>query len=577
MEIYVLDAKAGAGKTTAVINSIAKNKDKKYLLVQETKDLISQTTKTLDEMGVGYVAITSDTSKNTTSELIDAVANESRVLITTRATFMNVTMAGFKFSGYHCYFDEFPEVFTLVNLKTEWKTAEIFQSLYEVVNEGLYNEITASKECHELKNTKPSDYALNAMMDAGIIAALTSECHKVFLSPDSKQMGILTTPEIFGGMRSVTLVGAKFDYHEVSLFWKEHEFTESPLQSSLRDVENKANVLIGYFNVNRWSKSLKTEDGQSQIIAGTLNKFFESQDDYLFTENQLMIDEFIRSGLRLWKVDKYKGSSTGAYIVPCKAAGLNDYRECLNAAFMNSMSRDTNYYVAAKAIMGFTAHELFELEVKCHNAYYAYQFCYRTKIREYGFNGEVNFVVGSEMIAKYLSEMIGEGGTVRQSQLTQAMNDVSDHSCFAYTRAGEVKTNQQKELKLELKAKRSCLTKLLDNRNRYNNTAKTRGKELKFCPDEIQLVRDFIKTVDINSTVVDMTNKMTLVDRYIEVFTDNKEYKAIAEVEVNESYVLAQVKPAITKEPPKVQMKSFSPETISRVKSLLSHMNNTIQ
>ncbi len=83
------------------------------------------------------------------------------------------------------------------------------------------------------------------------------------------------------------------------------------------------------------------------------------------------------------------------------------------------------------------------------------------------------------------------------------------------------------KLKQTLKEKRSALTKLMDNRNRYNSTAKARGKEIMFCPEEIQLVRAFIKTIDINGEISDMDAKLKLVEEYIGYFNKNKQFRAI--------------------------------------------------
>ncbi|PKG40211.1 DEAD/DEAH box helicase family protein [Psychromonas sp. Urea-02u-13] len=492
--VYILDAIAGLGKTTAVIAKTIEQaySGKRVLIVQETMDLLKQTEKDLKakarDTGSSGIYINSYHSGNTDAPISDKVIAKvnngeykKQVILITKETFFESMSNGLNGSDCVLYFDEYFSPFNMTSLSVEWESKKAFEHLYTTKDTGKYKRIKASAELHNLRKTNPNDYAYKAFKSAGVIRALSSDYMECYLRDGKKTSSLYTliTPDIFKSFIEVTLIGAKYEYHELSYFWKDANIQLSPLMKQLRAITPKFNLAIGYFTNQKYSLSMKTSSFQ-QCVGSALNSYF-ANDNYILTETKsnrkydlLCVDKYSANPFNNNKITK------GAIDIGCKVAGMNSYSSCSNAVYLNSMTMPDEWYKASKEIMNFGAQELYELELHGHISYYAYQYIYRTSIRNPEYSGAVNAVVGSSKIADVLMNMIDSDNIIIQEVPNTLPKEIKElEPSFAAMRlidesAKESKVLAKKAIKDECKALAKIARneiKKEDGRLRYKKSA----------------------------------------------------------------------------------------------------------
>lgn len=518
--ISILDAIAGAGKTTITVATAIELAagGEKVVIIQETQTLLDQTEQDLkekrSELKEWGVAIhkfhsKSKTCKSVSGSVINHMTegdSDNNIVLITKETFLEVRANNLDFNQWHCFFDEFMQPFDVIKLKTEWKSEIAFDSLYVALTSNKeYNEIIPSDELFRVIASSPDDYAYQAMRDDGIIRSLGAPYTKTWLSKDKKHLAVLITPDVFDCFKETTILGAKYHQHELSMFWREYSIQESPLTNKLRKLQPKFYMNIGYFNQFKWSKTFKKEENNMQAIAGGLNEFFDNSTTYILTESDELESDLV--GLRKFRYcRKSKTEQQGADFIGCKVAGLNTYRDDTAAAFLNTLSLPDFWYKAAKEIFSFGLSDMHKLELTCHNAYFAYQFIYRTACRNPDFEGAINAVVGSKDIAEQLLAMLPSSASVVVSQIEHDLVVDDKPSYFALRTAwNEDKKAKAKELK-ELKKELTALIKPLQAANRDR---KRSNKEPMYCPDLLIEISEFKKTASIQAirALIDCTRK----------------------------------------------------------------------
>ncbi|MEE7538841.1 hypothetical protein G8O18_14005 [Enterobacter kobei] len=403
--IFVLSAKAGAGKTTVVIEAAIKQAQyQPVVIMQETLDLLKQTEADIKaKSSIQIEKITSDEC-SAAQTIYNSVKDKTpRIMLITQAGFMLAMNKGADFSEFIGYWDEFMQVADVVKVKTDI-SSEVFTRSYTVVGiQGSHAIIQASDDLKTWAKTGSlQDYGLDGMTKAGVVDMLLADYRVNYLSADKKYITSIITPDVFKDFSSLTLIGACWEYHEQAMLWKQFKVQMSPLQTSLRFVEINGSVLLGYVADVQWSSTFMTKNQNE--VSSIMNDVFKEYDHYLFCCNE----NVQMSGLNKYVNDPYDGIQAGARWVSPKCAGLNKFKEADAAAFLCCLNRPTEYYKQIKDIFQLSTLDVYKLEVTCHNAYYAYQFLYRTRIRLY--NGEsVNFVVGSKAIAEVVKEMFNCG------------------------------------------------------------------------------------------------------------------------------------------------------------------------
>ncbi|AUS03015.1 P-loop containing nucleoside triphosphate hydrolase [Vibrio phage 2.275.O._10N.286.54.E11] len=446
LKLYILDAIAGAGKTRAIIYDSVRNaaNNERVLIIQETLDLLDQTyvdinnwikQRAITDVKVKRIhSLSKDSSKGVAGSALERCRSNhaGEILLLTKETFFEIRTRGYDFTGWVGYVDEFLNPFNVTKLSTEWKSAEVFESLYIPIEEDReFNEIGPSSELYKILKSKPDDYAYNAMKESGVIRSLSAPYIRCFIDDKKEHLATLITPDIFQNFKEVTICGAKYNYHEMSMFWRDYDILESPLKSELLEVKTEATVCIAYVNKVRWSSSLKRSSDLMSAIGKSLNEWFVNE-NYIISEKERFKNDL---GIIEWGIDRYtKTETTGGVFIGCNVAGMNNYRQDTNAAFLRSLGRPISWYKAARSIMEFSMSDIFDLEIKCHNAYSAYQFLYRTNIRIPTYKGEINYVVGSELIASTVKEMINSDNVLLY-ELPVDISEIKDSDmCFAFQR-----------------------------------------------------------------------------------------------------------------------------------------------
>ncbi|WP_330540982.1 hypothetical protein V0242_18575 [Aeromonas hydrophila] len=431
--IFILSAKAGAGKTTVVIDvAIKQAMVAPVVIMQETIGLIDQTLIDIQKKNTSNVQIEKITSNegNVAQTIYDSVKDKTpRIMLITQAGFKLAMNKGADFSEFIGYWDEFMEVVDVSLVKTELSST-VFDLSHTVLDtEGTHSVITASDQLREwFRKGKPKDWGFDGFDKSGIPEMLLASYRKNFLSKDGRYFTSVITPAIFSAFKELTLIGAFWEQHEQSMFWKECTQV-SPLQCLLRNVDINSNVFLGYLTSAQWSQKFIKEN--SDKIADILNDVFEEHEDYLFASNNDV--QFLN--LREYTNSKYYGVTSGASHVKTKCAGLNTYKIANAAAFMCCLTRPDWYYAEVQEIFKMSTLEIMRLEITCHNAYFAYQFLYRTRIRLYN-SEDVDFVVGSKLVAEAVQEMFNGVACMQCVDTEQVL--VETTNLHAATAAGRV-------------------------------------------------------------------------------------------------------------------------------------------
>lgn len=493
--LYVLSAIAGAGKTTAVIDAAIKQaKFNRVVIIQETLDLINQTVRDINNITSDVIvnAITSN-EPNVTRRIFDGCKDMTpRIMLITHEGFKMAITAGANFEGFIGYWDEFMEVVSVVELKRDLDTTAFDMSIVEVSKHNKHSVITASDQLKTwMKKGKPSDYGFDGIEQAGIVDMLLADYRVNYLSPDRTYFTSLITPKIFNQFESMTLCGACWNSHEQSMFWGSEGIQVSPLQDSLRQVSINSSVTLGYFTEFQWSQTFINNN--RYVIADILNNVFVDHSDYLYGVNS----DVTLPDLKMMASGKYVDPAAGAFEIKSKCAGLNKFKDANAAVFLTSMTRPLWFYRQIMEVFNFDLVKLGKLEIECHNAYFAYQFLYRTCIRKY--NGEaVDFVVGSKLIAECVQSMMKCSPLLYRAEGNYPLletTDASNSTCSSRL-LFEVRKDSAASLNELLKTKKKEISSLIKRaRNRRHvvthwETKRDSAMEASNLDDLIALLRE---------------------------------------------------------------------------------------
>ncbi|HDY7851885.1 TPA: hypothetical protein RQK38_000516 [Vibrio vulnificus] len=548
--IGIISANAGTGKSTMMVEhsvDYARN-NKPVVILQETIDLINETESNLNEeiervkaWNVSVHKFHSNTGRGTVYAQVTNHINKNRatafneILIMSREMFFQLRSEHYNLDGYICYHDEFLEAFVEKKLLTGWESKKSFEKLIAVKEQkhGVFetwDRVVGSDELEQIIEKNYNDYIINSLNEDGVLKLLLSSragyCD-VYVSKNRKKLFALIRPEMFGCFREVFFLGAKYEYHEMHWFWskweavmnkKIHIFDLASLGSKDHQLENtpsKANVELAYINDYRWSSDMKLKSHAiSESIVSTLNAYY-SGENYLLSEEK---DVFKRCmfDLEMFEQHRYNHSviRTGATLIGTKVAGINKYREDLNAAFLSPMSRSDEYYKAAidlflsyentkgnVIITEDSINQVHLLQLHCNIAYYAYQFMFRTMIRQYDSAHCAKFFVGTRELAEVLVSMIDCDSPIALKRIRKRLEGDTDTS-QCYSVRGSCKDILERCAKQERKEIKKFINKVKRQLNDWARKRKSLSENDKTAlSSALSLITNSIKSIDQSSAV----------------------------------------------------------------------------
>ncbi|KAK46359.1 hypothetical protein BG58_11065 [Caballeronia jiangsuensis] len=412
MQIYFVDALAGAGKTTAAIKHALAQVEigAKVAIVQPSTQLIDQTYNALVKSARPKTQITkyhtqcADSVKTTVSNHLRAAApGVGEILLISHQTFLTLPY-WHNAKDWDVIIDELPQI------EDDW-TANLpvnhaaFTSHVEVRRDSnKYCQIT-TKAGSETEVQRMAECLLNDQQDK-IYQTVCQKLHNpqawtTYVNVESwdkvvsgEEMGkhqittfSLLKPQSFNKYRTVTIMGAMFKDSVLYLLWqREVEFIEHAAIASnlsMRFHTNGELLTIKYLFDGTWSKTLKETKIGSVTVANRAREVIEElmgEEMFLYAANTT--DAPMDLGIRVANV----------------CHGLNKYKHIHNVVFFSALNASPQNY----AFMGEVGVSP-ELLRRARGYQTLYQTIMRTSLRNPADTNSKTVVVMDKESAEYLS------------------------------------------------------------------------------------------------------------------------------------------------------------------------------
>ncbi|MBT2771332.1 DEAD/DEAH box helicase family protein [Halomonas sp. ISL-60] len=422
--INLYNTVAGSGKSSKARTDIAESKNKTLVIVP-SRNLCNEWKEKLIEIDsdISIKLIYRDdkkegmSSSSTKRFLKEMVDSESRVVITTHATFNLAVRDGFKLlDQYDLYIDEamntheihdfrfYKDGFNYIKNYVDFK-ADANTNLYRVVaNRELDNRMKGIASGDESKvdsimNDKEGKFKslFTFLLSAGHDTYVSKETVEKFESINdgtettTTEFGLVSVvkPDIFKQFSSVTILSAFFHFTESYhvLKFLGYDFVE--LEKSL--THDRENIHIHYYINRNFTAKIRDEMKNSRgngII------------DYMLEHAMSVIqNEKYIACMNDSSIDKLKGN----YEVVNAPHGLNDYDTIQHAIKFQSANANSSVASAFLSIFGITR----DIIDRDRNVLLAYQFVMRTCIRNRAAayaNKVVNLFVTDKRHAEFLQQ-----------------------------------------------------------------------------------------------------------------------------------------------------------------------------
>lgn len=281
-----VSAECGSGKTTAICN-IINNSTEKYILVQNTQELIKQTAKQLNDCK--YIITDSvPRDKSVISTVIDFLNNSnSSTLLITDKTFFKIPVK--LLSGWNVYIDDVTNFHSFQNINegdANIKNAILNSLMHNVQSLDEQNVYIAAERKPEIQGEVLKNI-LNQLpaINENDLFIMNNE---YFTDTEKEQLNITAWKDLNKYKDiSITFLGANF---ENSLIYKGNKelFESTELEGLLtRKTELKERLKVYYFSKNhKLSRTWKTNNPDKvQRIYTFIDEKLEGQDFY-WTKNK---------------------------------------------------------------------------------------------------------------------------------------------------------------------------------------------------------------------------------------------------------------------------------------------------
>lgn len=283
-----VSAECGSGKTTAICN-IINNSTEKYILVQNTQELIKQTAKQINNCEYIITDVVPK-DKSVISSVIDFLSSGSnKTLIITDKTFFKIPRE--LLSDWNVYIDDVTNFYSFQNINdgsAEIKNVIRNDLIHKVQSLDDRNMYIAAERNPEVQG----DVVKNILNQLSVLNDndLFIMNNEYFTDPEKVQLNITAWKDLNKYKDvSITFLGANF---ENSLIYKGNkelfESTETELEGLLtRKTELKERLKVYYFSKNhKLSKTWKTNNPDKvQKIYSFIDKKLEGKDFY-WTKNK---------------------------------------------------------------------------------------------------------------------------------------------------------------------------------------------------------------------------------------------------------------------------------------------------
>lgn len=361
MKIYYANGLCGAGKTyqmTRFAFDRAQNWQKKFILIQPTRQLISETVNDLNRLNseakdsnrptVKVTAIHGDTVTEPVASIVSHLSeatDQPEILLVTQAAFLRLPYFH-RADKWHLLCDEIPQVVESFCLNVP-ETHDLITQYFDTKDLDAIYDLAVPTNKSKLRQIS-SNYNGDEVwaLFAKFAAHIASEHHDVYVLQSSyfkMQEGLaeqihafsILKPTVFDGFASVTIAGAVFKDSLLYRLWSSYGvvFEEHrPITKTLRYIQhqNGDKLTVRYITDLDWSKSLRDKPIKSDD--GTVVKTVKEA--VLETVMQHMNDEpFVWMG----NLDVPDNALPGVRL-PNTPHGINCYQGFHKAVIMSALN-----------------------------------------------------------------------------------------------------------------------------------------------------------------------------------------------------------------------------------------------
>lgn len=388
--IKYISAPCGAGKGLWMNSEVQNNKGQKFIIVQETKQLLEQTYKNLNRYKDGQpikkkIHVSGTGSKNLLLEIIKSIHSDAEVIFITDKMFHQIPVD--KLSNHRIFIDDCPASFDIKTSTIVKEERDQWVDLYSKMFK-IGEQFKEGYSTFELSDTiKVSDDSRRVMNE-----------YKQFNLYHNK---VIAT-DVFTGNSNVLAVVGWYDYNryidldmtvlmnrfEESLVYKMHpgifveETNFKPVDSF--NPDNLKRLLVKYFSKGEGRHGLTS----SKLRGEEMFKVNQALRDILYN------DDYI------WATNEKSSLSLPGIRVAVNQRGINTYKDIDKFVFMFACNPTPHAIKHMEILFGITPDDwMVEKELELLN-----QFGFRTALRKYDDTPVVGYVYDIEQ-ARYFEKM----------------------------------------------------------------------------------------------------------------------------------------------------------------------------
>lgn len=471
------DAPAGSGKSYGAISAAIRtllgksNSRERFLFVVPSIKLINEylfnksgnpdftkycTTDITNSNKFRVGAIHSDNYFNVTNALINEMQNPTYdILFVTHASFLSYANYPNK-NIYNVVVDEIMEIVSIDDYNfSQIKTIALQHIDLTLDNTGNFYELNvsqANRAAFQRDRIDTNDSALSGVRMKKFFNLIQSTYAGVRISKEDinrfatisekDSISVISSimPTYFDSWNTCVFLAANFKSSIQYLYWttlgvKFSDWTDLKLRYTAHDISNKSLSIEYVLNQQDMSKNVLTKAGFYSVLTNAIEA--DIKGNFLYTHNNSR------------KGQDFTWYKTAGTKLPPKAQGFNEYQNDYHTAvFLAAINFDNKTKNLLTDLIGCTTDDL--RDANMHEA--AYQFVFRTSLRDPDSTEPVRFIVGDKKTAEYVGALI-PGSTVKYLDLgiTGQTKQVNENKKAPMT--GAERTRKSREKKKALKGK----------------------------------------------------------------------------------------------------------------------------
>ena len=385
MKLYYINAIAGSGKTTALINHLIGNQNKNFVLLQPTKDLIDQTLKNLQDRGYPskkMQKIVSEQGQGSVfSRLHRALSNpvECKLIIATFEGWKRIKRKNLK--CWHLIIDEAPDVFTTTTLYNLSHLITLSDLTRREINDTYSYLDIPNKKTEDLRTFIASNSNNMNNIQTDTIKKMLQPYQTIVKTSDFEKLSKrkvtdidvfhILKPGLINGFASAIIMSAQFTDTPTYMIWsamglkfkRERNFEDQFPLTEKHDEKLCEKIEIHYL-IDDWSSYKKNNHSRD------MEREFNRACREVFAG-----EEFIYTANKKDSRGLLNGVNNHYYVNP-KAFGINDYRHINHSAIYAHFNLSTAAVSMLKSVFGIRKEACDLLNKSIY-----YQFVCRTSIR----------------------------------------------------------------------------------------------------------------------------------------------------------------------------------------------------